>query len=346
MSEEYTSNRDEKLQGDAGEPARQTSEKDTRKDEDRSAWERDLLNRLSFASINEQRRSRRWNIFFKLLIFLYLFGVMFMMRPGAFETSGKSGPHTAVIEINGVISDSSKANADTIIRGLRRAFKNEDTKGVILRINSPGGSPVQSSYVYDEIVRLREKYPEIKLYAVIVDVGASGAYYIAAAADEIYVNSSSIVGSIGVLMNGFGFVEAMDKLGVERRLMTAGENKGIMDPFTPVKKSDKEHVSTMLKTIHQQFIDDVKKGRKDRLKDDPKLFSGLFWTGKDGIELGLADALGDVDYVAREVIGEENVVDFTPHPDFFERFADRIGASMANTMGEQLGLNGASMELR
>jgi len=310
-----------------------------------AAWERDLINRLSFAALAEQKRTRRWNIFFKLLLFSYLFIILFMALrgPELGESRITAGKHTAVVEVNGVIADSTKANADNIIAGLRKAFEDDNTKGIVLRINSPGGSPVQADYVYREIKRLREQHKKIPVYAVIVDIGASGAYYIASAADDIYVNPASIVGSIGVLMNGFGFVGAMEKLGVERRLLTAGKNKGMLDPFEPLKPEDVKHVKSLLGQIHEQFIDAVKKGRGDRLKDDPELFSGKFWDGKQSIELGLADGIGDVDYVAREVLKAEDVVDYTPKPDFLKRFADRIGATMANVMTEQMGLNPGSI---
>jgi protease-4 len=308
-------------------------------------WERDLLNRLSFASLAEQRRTRRWNVFFKLLLFTYLFLILFMAYQGRElgEARLRGGEHTAMVEVNGMIADTTRANADNILNGLRDAFEDDNTKGIVLRINSPGGSPVQADYVFREIQRLREKHKEIPVHAVIVDVGASGAYYIAAAADNIYVNPASIVGSIGVLMNGFGFVGAMEKLGVERRLLTAGESKGMLDPFEPLRKEDVAHVKQLLGQIHQQFIEAVKKGRGERLKDDPEIFSGKFWSGTEGIELGLADEVGDVDYVAREVIGAEEVVDFTPKPDFFKRFADRLGASMANVLAEQAGLGAGSL---
>jgi protease-4 len=304
-------------------------------------WERDLINRLSFASLAEQRRARRWNVFFKLLLFSYLFLILFMAYMGRelAEVDRKRVAHTAMVEVNGMISDATKANAGNIITGLREAFEDENSKGIVLRINSPGGSPVQSDYVFREIQRLREQHPDIPVHAVIVDIGASGAYYIASAADNIYVNPSSIVGSIGVLMNGFGFVGTMEKLGVERRLITAGENKGMLDPFEPLRKEDVTHVKQLLGQIHQQFIDAVKQGRGERLKDDPDLFSGKFWAGRESIELGLADDVGDVDYVAREVIGAEEVVNYTPKPDFLKRFADRLGASMANVLSEQVGLN-------
>lgn len=310
-----------------------------------SQWERELLNRLSFASLAEQQRARRWNIFFKLVLFSYLFLLLFLAFRGPDMGDGRmSGEHTAMVEVNGMISDASKANADTIVKGLRNAFDNKNTKGVVLRINSPGGSPVQSDYVYREIRRLRGLHPNIPVHAVIVDVGASGAYYISSAADNIYVNPASIVGSIGVLMNGFGFVGAMEKLGVERRLLTAGESKGMLDPFEPLRKDDVTHIKQLLGQIHQQFIDAVKEGRGERLKDGPEIFSGKFWTGEEGIALGLADDIGDVDFVAREVIGAENVVDFTPKPDFFKRFADRLGTSMANVLSEHLGLGANSLQ--
>ncbi len=307
------------------------------------SWERELLNRLSFATLAEQQRARRWNIFFKLVLFSYLFLLLFLAFRGPDLGEARGGEHTAMIEINGMISDATKANADLIVKGLRRAFENENTRGIVLRINSPGGSPVQSDYVFREIQRLRGLHPDIPLHAVIVDMGASGAYYIASAADNIYVNPSSIVGSIGVLMNGFGFVGTMEKLGVERRLITAGDNKGMLDPFEPLKQKDVSHIKQLLGEIHQQFISAVKQGRGERLKDDPELFSGKFWTGQEGIALGLVDEIGDVNYVAREVIGVENVVDFTPKPDFFERFAERLGASMANVFAEQTGLNAANL---
>jgi protease IV len=303
-------------------------------------WERDLLNRLSFASLAEQRRARRWSIFFKLLISSYILIVLVMaMRGSSDDGSARFVDHTAIIEINGLISDATRANADTIIEGLRNAFASKHTKGVVLRINSPGGSPVQADYVYREIVRMKQEHPNIPVHAVIADIGASGAYYIASAADNIYVNPSSIVGSIGVLMNGFGFVDVMKKVGVERRLLTSGEHKGMLDPFQPLKKGDVKHVKSVLDDVHREFIAAVKAGRGERLGDDPNLYSGMFWSGIKSIELGLADEIGDVDYVAREVIKAEDVVDYTPQPDMFKRFADRIGASMANVMVEKMGIN-------
>ncbi len=315
------------------------SELNENQPQQKTEWEREMLARLSFAALNEQRRARRWNIFFKLALLGYLTLILFLLIPkGDGETGAKKGPHTAVVKVEGLIDDGAEANAENIIEGLRAAFENKRTQGVILRINSPGGSPVQSDYVYAEIRRLREKHPDIPVHAVIVDMGASGAYYIAAAADEIYVNPASVVGSIGVLMNGFGFVDAMDKLGIERRLLTAGEHKGILDPFSPVNDGDVQHIRGMLGTIHEQFIEAVKQGRGERLKNSPELFSGLFWNGREALELGLVDGFGDVDHVAREVIGAQEIVDYSRTPDLFERFAERLGASIGNVMVKHLGL--------
>jgi len=310
-----------------------------------NGWERDVLNRLAFATLNEQRRARRWNIFFKSLLFVYLFALLLLMLPSEYEgRTMKGGKHTALIEVEGIIAAGAGASADNIVTGLRHAFEDKQTAAVILRINSPGGSPVQSGYVYDEIKRLRAKYPEIPLYAVVSDMCASGGYYIAAAADAIYADKASVVGSIGVLMNGFGFVGTLDKLGVERRLITAGEHKGFLDPFSPSKVEDVAHIKSLLGDIHQQFINAVKTGRGERLKDDPKLFSGLVWTGEQGVELGLVDALGSASYVAREIVGAENIVDFTPRPHYFERLAASLGTAMTNQAGSLLGLSPAHLQ--
>ncbi|WP_303905833.1 signal peptide peptidase SppA [Thiohalomonas denitrificans] len=311
--------------------------------ESEQIWEKELINRLAFASLKEQRRSRRWGIFFKFLLFAYLSILLFMAIGPDFGEKATVGKHTAQVEVNGPISDDSQANAEDVIDSLRDAFEHKNTKGVILRINSPGGSPVQSDYIYNEIRRLRSEYEEIPVYAVIVDMGASGAYYIASAADAIYANPASIVGSIGVLMNSFGFVESMDKLGVERRLYTAGENKAFLDPFSPTDEKSTRHIQVMLDDIHQQFIGAVRAGRGDRLSESEELFSGLAWTGQKAEELGLIDGMGDVDYVARELIDAEHVVDFTRKPDLFKRFADRIGASMAGVIARNIGLQGPEL---
>ncbi len=299
--------------------------------------DQEVLSSLALATLTEQRRARRWSIFFKGLMAVYFFVLLFVLYiPGSSTSTSKSSKdHTAIIEIKGVISSESEASADTIITGLRAAFKEEKVKGVILRINSPGGSPVQAGYINDEIYRLKAKYPEKKVYAVITDICASGGYYIAAAADAIYADKASMVGSIGVLMNGFGFVDAMKKVGVERRLYTAGAHKGFLDPFTKSNPEDVKHIQGLLKNIHQQFIDTVRKGRGDKLKENGKLYSGLIWTGEQSIELGLVDALGSSSYVAREIIKAEKLVDYTPHPNFLDRFAERLGMSFGTSVSSR-----------
>ncbi len=296
-------------------------------------WERDVLRKLAFSAVDEQRRARRWSIFFKGLMFIYLFTLLYLYLPKS-EHGGLGGAnkHTAVVEINGAIAADSEANADSVITGLRDAFGDANTAGVIIRINSPGGSPVQAGYINDEIKRLRGLHPDIPLYAVITDICASGGYYIAAAADKIYADKASLVGSIGVIMDGFGFVDTMKKLGVERRLLTAGDHKGFLDPFSPEKPEEKAHVKSLLDNIHQQFIATVKNGRGDRLKEDKNLFSGYIWTGEQSLQLGLVDALGSSSYVAREVIGAEDIVDFSQQPPLFQRFADRLGLAMAKAV--------------
>lgn len=318
-------------------------------------WERDTLNRLAFATLNEQRRNRRWRTFFVVLSFVYLFLISWPLLYTNWDalfsaTELSNDKHTALVEVQGIIASDTEASADNIIEGLRKAFKNDDTKGVIIRINSPGGSPVQAGYIYDEMKRLRQKYPDIPVYAVATDLCASGGYYIAAAADEIYADKATIVGSIGVLMNSFGFVDAMEMLGVERRLMTAGEHKGFLDPFSPMKNEDVIHVKNVLNDIHQQFIKVVKTGReksltakgKVTLLDNPKLFSGLVWTGEQAIELGLVDGLGSSSYVAREIIKAEKIKNFTHKPNFLDHFAERLSATMAQTL--QLKLNSMTIQ--
>jgi protease-4 len=303
-------------------------------------WERDLLARLAFAAITEQRRARRWNTLFKLGVLGYLVALLLISVPEDWLSLAGDSRHTALVELEGVIAPESDASADRIITGLRAAFDDEGTAGVILRINSPGGSPVQAGYINDEIRRLREKHPAIPLYAVVTDVCASGGYYVAVAADRIYADKASIVGSIGVLMNGFGFVEAMQSLGVERRLLTAGQAKALLDPFSPLRDDEVAHVRTMLDTIHAQFIDVVRKGRGERLRADEKVFSGLIWTGAQSLELGLVDELGSAGYVAREVIGVEDVVDFTPGRSLLDRVARHVGTAIGETLAVQVGLGG------
>ena len=301
--------------------------------QDEKSWERETLEKLANSALKEQRRSRRWGIFFKLLTFIYIGVILFM----AFAWRGdgeliSEGKHTALVDLEGVIDAKGDASADNIVSALQRAFKDKNTQGVILRINSPGGSPVQSGIINDEVRRLRKKYPNTPLYVVVEDVCASGGYFVAVSADRIYVNKASLVGSIGVLMDGFGFTGGMEKLGVERRLLTAGKNKGFMDPFSPVDPAQKEYALSMLDDIHRQFIDVVKQGRGKRLKDDPELFSGLVWTGRKAVELGLADDYGSVESVARDVIKAENIVDYTEKANPLERIAKRVGAAAAESL--------------
>lgn len=308
-----------------------------------------LIEKLLMQQGKESRRTRRWGIFFKLLTFGYLFVILFLFTLPNWvgDTSPTlGGPHTALIDIKGVISDQDIANADTIVTGLRKAFEDENTRGVILRINSPGGSPVQSGYVYDEIMRLKGLYPDIRVYAVISDIGASGAYYIAAAADEIYADKASLVGSIGVISSSFGFVDSLEKLGIERRVFTAGESKAFLDPFSPMKDADKEFWRGVLSVTHKQFIEQVKKGRGDRLKSSDKVFSGLIWTGEQALDIGLVDGLGSTGFVAREVIGQENIVDFSVKRTPFQEFADRLGMAVASTLANRFGVDANTPQFR
>ena len=295
-------------------------------------WERAVLEKVALAAVQEQRRARYWGIFFKLLLFVYLFALLIIAMGWWGKKDTGPGKHTALVEVRGVIGPEGSASADNVMTGLQDAFKDKRTQGVIVRINSPGGSPVQAGHINDEIRRLREKHPKIPVYAVVEDICASGGYYVAVAADQIFVDKSSIIGSIGVLMDGFGFTGAMEKLGIERRLLAAGENKGFLDPFSPIEESQQAHARNMLGEIHEQFISVVRQGRGNRLKETPEMFSGLLWIGTKSIELGLADALGSVEYVAREVVKAEDIVDFTPRENIAERVVRRFGAAMAETL--------------
>ena len=301
-------------------------------------WERDVITKLAESSFREQRRARRWGIFFKLLTFAYITTILVLYTdPQITQTAKLAEKHTALVNLNGLIADGEKASADNIVTALRDAFEDEKTAGVILRINSPGGTPVQAGYIYDEIKRLKKEHEDIPVYAVITDICASGGYYVASAADKIYADKASIVGSIGVRMDNFGFVDAMKKLGVERRTLTAGENKALLDPFLPVNPETRQHMQTLLTTIHQQFIQAVKDGRGERLNTNVDgLFSGLIWTGEQGLELGLVDELGSASYVAREVIGEENIVEYAVTEDLLERLAGKVGATMASVLHNRL----------
>lgn len=306
-------------------------------DPSKSDWERQALVELAGAGLKEQRKARRWGIFFKLLGFAYLLLVLISVmgvQDVQFESINK--PHTALVDLKGVIADGQSASADNVVAGLRDAFESEMAAAVILRINSPGGSPVQSAYINNEITRLRAMYPSKPIYAVISDMCASGGYYVAVAANKIYVNESSIVGSIGVRMDGFGFVDTIKKLGIERRLLTAGEHKALLDPFSKENTVEKAHVQNLLNEVHDEFISAVKAGRGDKLIDDPKLFSGLFWTGERAITLGLVDELGSAGHVAREVIKIDNIVDYTYEEDFFQKFANNLGNAIVNHLNMSL----------
>ncbi|MGC1174261.1 S49 family peptidase [Polaromonas sp.] len=290
-------------------------------------WERATLEKLAFAALNEQKATRRWKTFVRLSwLAFFVFLVWFALSRGA-ATSNVSVPHTAVVEIKGEIADGADASAEFVNAALRAAFEDEGAKAVVLLINSPGGSPVQAGMMNDEIVRLKAKHNK-PVYAVVGETCASAAYYIAASADKIFVDKASIVGSIGVLMDGFGFTGLMEKLGVDRRLMTAGENKGFLDPFSPQTEQQRAYAQTMLNQIHQQFITAVKNGRGKRLKETPEMFSGLFWTGQQAVELGLADQLGTLDYVAREVVKTEEIIDYTRRENVAERLAKKFGAAI------------------
>lgn len=296
----------------------------------KSDWERGVLEKLAFATLREQRARRRWGIFLKLLtLAVIVFGLWLAFDFGAVDMENV-GRHTALVEVDGTIEADGKNSAESIIGALDKAYSNSASVGVVMRINSPGGSPVQAGMVNDEIRRLRLAYPQKPLYVVVGEMCASGGYYIAAAADKIYVDKASIVGSIGVLMDGFGFTGLMDKLGVERRLLTAGTNKGFLDPFSPQSAAQKDYALQMLNEIHQQFIAVVRKGRGDRLKETPEMFSGLFWTGSKAIEMGLADDFGTVDSVARDVLKAEDLVDYTQHEGLPERVLKKFGAAVGS----------------
>jgi protease IV len=299
-------------------------------------WARAVLEKLALETLAEQKRRRRWGVFFKL-VSLAFFGValwLFGDLGGAEPLDG--GKHTALVNLEGVIAPKGEVSAERVVGALQAAFEDSGTQGVVLRINSPGGSPVQAGIINDEIARLRQLHPNVPLFAVVEDVCASGGYYVAVAADRIFVDKASIVGSIGVLMDGFGFTGLMDKVGVERRLLTAGENKGFLDPFSPQNPKHLEHAKVMLQDIHAQFISTVRKGRGSRLKETPDMFSGLMWTGAKSVELGLADGFGTVESVARDVIKAESVRDFTLKQNFAERFAERFGADMAQSLMSSL----------
>ena len=294
-----------------------------------SNWERETLEKLVFATIKERRAARRWSIFFRLAFLLVLVVGLWTYLDLSFGSDDENlGRHTALIEINGEIEAEGSGSADNVIPSLNKAFADPGSAAVVMRIDSPGGSPVQAGIIVDEILRLKKGYPDKPLYVVVDEICASGGYYIAAAADKIYVNKASIVGSVGVLMDSFGFTGTMEKLGVERRLMTAGANKGFLDPFSPQSEKHREHAQEMLNEIHQQFISVVRAGRGARLKETPETFSGLYWTGAKAVDMGLADGFGTVDTVARDIVKAEDIVDYTAHEGLPERVLKKFGASV------------------
>ncbi len=309
-------------------------------------WEQKTLEKLVLESLKEKKRQRRWGVFFKLLFFIFLFAVLYLLWPNNdWSAAGRVKEHTALITIDGVIAADKQANADDTIQALQDAFKEKNTKAIILSINSPGGSPVQASQIYEEIRYLRAAHKKIKVYAVCSDLCASAAYFIASAADDIYADPSSLVGSVGVLLDGFGFVDGMHKLGVERRLMTAGSHKGFLDPFSPMKPEDEHYAQAMLDSVHTQFIKKVQQGRGDRLKSDPNLFSGLVWTGTQALPLGLIDGFGDVNSVARSVIKCDNIVDYSIKPNLLDQVFGSLGAQFAHSIGSQFnGLSAAGFK--
>jgi len=300
-------------------------------------WEREVVEKALLSNVEEHRRTRRWGIFFKLIILGYILFMTVYWFQGKPKQVLKE--HVALIDLMGTIGQGQEVDADQVATSLRNAFKEEKVKALILRINSPGGTPVQSAYIYDEIKRLRTKYPEKKVYAVVVDICASGAYYVAAASDEIYANASSIVGSIGVLLPGFGFVDAMQKVGVEQRSLSAGKNKMFLDPFSPRNPEQVQFAQTLLDNVHQHFIQAVKEGRGDRLKATDETFTGLFWSGDQALKMGLIDGLGSAGFVAREVIGIEDIIDYTATHSLLDRLASRMGSSMTKQLSSELGLN-------
>ncbi len=296
-------------------------------------WEKNVIEKIATDSLLEQKKTRRWGIFFKLFTLSYLGIILFFVLTSGRSTLPASGDFSALIKIDGVIGSGSDVSAEDVISSLKDAYSYSGTKAIILSINSPGGSPVQSGMINDEIRRGQQMFPEIPVYAVVQDICASGGYYIAAAADKIFVDKASIVGSIGVRMDGFGFEGIIEKIGVERRLITAGENKGILDPFLPVSPKQSIFIKQLLDDVHQQFIDVVKQGRGNKLSADPEIFSGLFWNGDRAITLGLADEFGTVDSVARNIVKSEEVVDFTVYDSFGDTLAEKIGSGIGGSIG-------------
>jgi protease-4 len=301
--------------------------------------EQKILQTVLLEHITEQRRARRWSIFFKLISVAFLaFLFMSIYNRDLPQPASLAQPHTAIIDVYGEIAAEEPANADDIREALKAAFTSKQVKGVILRINSPGGSPVQSRQIFSEIRNLKKQYPHIKVYAAIEDLGTSAAYLISAAADSIYADKTSLVGSIGVKIDSFGFVEGMQKVGVERRLYTAGKYKGILDPFSPRNPAEEAFINEQLRTVHMAFIENVREGRGNRLRENPDIFSGLFWSGEQALSLGLIDGFGDAQFIAKEIIKFENLVDYTPNPTLLDKLARRVGASIGQTLSFNAGL--------
>ena len=299
-------------------------------------WEKQTIEKIAMESLVQQKSSKRWSVFFKFVSLIYLGWVLFFVFTSSNNSTIASGDFTALITLNGEIGIDSEVSAINVKSSLKEVYENPGTKALILAINSPGGSPVQSGIINDEINRYRALHPQIPIYAVIEDICASGGYYISVAADKIFVDKASIVGSIGVIMNGFGFDRAIENLGIERRLITSGENKAILDPFLPVQPKQREFMQELLKEVHKQFIEVVKKGRGNKLAINTEIFSGLFWSGESAIKLGLADDYGDIDLVAREVIGHEKIIDFTTQSNFADRFAKKLGASIGSSLKSEI----------
>jgi protease-4 len=300
-------------------------------------WERQALEHLLLENLKETRKARRWKAVFRVLTLLVFVGVILTVFD--FHLPGRGmgmEKHTALVTLEGEISSSSMANALDINSSLTAAFENENSAGVVLRINSPGGSPVQAGMMNDEIHRLRKLYPGKPFYVVVEDICASGGYYVAVAGDQILVDKASLVGSIGVIMEGFGFTGLMDKLGVTRRMITAGSNKGMMDPFSKENPQQVEMIKTMIDEIHQQFIAVVKAGRGDRLKETPEMFSGRVWNGEQAIKIGLVDGYGTVETVARDIFKAPDILDYTMKENFAERVAKRFGAEVGAAAGKAL----------
>ena len=299
-------------------------------------WEKVTIEKIAMESFIQQKRSRQWGVFFKSIILLYIGFIIYFIVTASNTANIANGDFTALIRLKGEISSDSEISASNVKSSLKEIYENPGVKAVILSINSPGGSPVQSGIINNEIVRYKALHPDIPVYAVVEDICASGGYYIAVAADKIFVDKASIVGSIGVLMNGFGFDQAIKELGIERRLLKSGENKAILDPFLPVNPKQREFMQGLLKEVHDKFINVVKKGRGPKLTNNSDIFTGLFWSGESAIKLGLADDYGDIDFVAREVVGYERIVDFTTQKSFVDRFAKKIGAGIGSGIGKNI----------